>query len=601
MMTHATLPKDDPVSKPSASGAFWRDMVVDESRAAEIARIHALPDAVARLLALRGLAPDQIAGFLDPKLRTSLPDPMQFQDMRKGAERLVAAIQAGETVAVFGDYDVDGATSSALLLRYFRSLGLAPLVHIPDRMKEGYGPNAAAFDALQAQGATLVMTVDCGTLAFEPLAHARAAGLDVMVVDHHQAAPNLPDAVAVINPNRLDECGACRQLAAVGVCFLLLIAVQRLLEEAGYFVDRPKPDLLALLDIVAVGTVCDVVPLTELNRSFVHQGLKILSRTSNPGLQALRQVAGVADKPLQASHLGFALGPRINAGGRVGRASAGVELLMADDPLRATELAKELDGYNAERRAIEAGMVEQALAQAEAELAAGEEGAMMIVASNGWHEGIIGIVASRLKEKYHRPAMVISLAQGGMGKGSGRSVPGFDMGAAVISAVSEGLLMKGGGHHMAAGFSVDPNQLAAFRDFMNRRYQQADCHSNTQEYQVDTRLRASGMTLEFLHQLSKLAPFGTANSQPLIMLPGVRLLKSSIVGNGHVKTLWVDASISHAALPGITFGAADSQLGQKLLAHPKRIWDILVTAEIDHWQGQERVNMMLKDARIVPS
>ena len=623
----------------SASGAAWQLVEVDERAAAGMAQQHGLPDIIARLLVQRGIPSAQVEDFLNPRLKTSLPDPMGFHDMRTGAERLVTAIMTGEAVAIFGDYDVDGATSSALLARYLRALGQDPIVYIPDRMKEGYGPNSTAFDTLKAQGASLVITVDCGTLAFESLQHAHDIGLDVMVVDHHQAEAQLPTALAVINPNRLDESGQCRQLAAVGVCYLLLIATQRLLTQkttppacggvreqgsrtggelpsdgsndgsvsdaippltsppqAGG-IDSP-PDLLQLLDLVAIGTVCDVVPLTELNRALVAQGLKVLNKTDNAGITALRSIAGVMDKPLQASHLGFALGPRINAGGRVGRASAGVELLTCDDPVQAKQLAEELDRYNAERRAIESQMAEEAMAQAEAEVAAGSDASVIIVANPGWHQGIIGIVASRLKEKFHRPAIVISTEQESIGKGSCRSVAGFDMGAAIISAQSEGLLMKGGGHSMAAGFSIDPARLEAFKAFMHARYQAAECHTDNPEKQVDAVLRASGVTIDLVNMLDKLAPFGSGNPEPLLMLKGVRLLKSSIVGNGHVKSLWVDGAIRHQALSGITFRAEDTQLGQQLLRHPQTIWDILVTLEINHWQGQERVNVMVKDGVI---
>lgn len=582
----------------SSSGASWMMQPCDEFTATHVAQKYNLPILIAQLLLQRNISDAHIAEFLDPRIKTSMPNPFQFQDMREGAERIVSAIVAGETIAIFGDYDVDGATSSALLYRYLRELGNAPLLYIPDRAKEGYGPNSAAFDTLKMQGASLIITVDCGTLAFEPLKHAYDQGLDVVVVDHHQAEARLPEAIAVINPNRLDECGDCRQLAAVGVCFLLLVAVQKLLEEDGYFISQKKPDLLSLLDIVAIGTVCDVVPLTGLNRSFVSQGLKLLNSSQKAGILALREVAGVMDKPLSASHIGFALGPRINAGGRVGRSSTGVELLTTDDTIKAKKLAEELNQYNAERRAIESHMAEEAMAQASAAVSSGEEQSVIIAVDRSWHQGIIGIVASRLKEAFHRPAIVISLEEEGYGKGSCRSVAGFDMGAAIISAQSEGLLLKGGGHAMAAGFSILPEKIDSFRSFINARYSTANCHSAAPEHRVEAAIRASGVTLELAEIMEKLAPFGTANPEPLIMLQKARLLKSSIVGTDHVKTLWVDESIHHPALGGISFRAVETQLGQHLLEHVGRIWNVLVTIEIDHWQGQKRVNMMVKDAAL---
>src|SRR5215469_1432375 len=415
----------------SLLGRRWRARGGDDREGLAIAQRLALPEIVGRLLASRGVAPEGAESFLKPTLRELLPDPSRFRDMDKAADRLAHAVQTGEPIAVFGDYDVDGATSSALLARFFAAAGHPLKIYIPDRMKEGYGPNLPALLALKEQGVRIVITVDCGITAFEPLAAAEAAGLEVIVVDHHVAEPRLPAALAVINPNRLDEAKGHGQLAAVGVTFLLVVAVNRALRQAGWYGEaRAEPDLKRWLDLVALGTVCDVVPLTGLNRALVAQGLKVMARRGNPGLVALADVARLSEPP-GCYHAGFLLGPRVNAGGRVGEAGLGARLLTTEDEIEARELAQRLDGHNAERRQIEELVQAAAIAQVEARLAPG----LVFAAASGWHAGVIGIVASRLKERYGRPACVVALDEdGAIGKGSGRSISGIDLGSAVIAA-----------------------------------------------------------------------------------------------------------------------------------------------------------------------
>src|SRR5712691_2751159 len=449
----------------SLCGRRWRMPGDADGEAAVIAERLQLPEIVARLLATRGIALAEAPSFLAPRLRELLPDPAHLRDMVPAVERLVRAVQGGERIVVFGDYDVDGATSAALLLRFFAAVGGHASVYVPDRLREGYGPNAPALLRLKAEGADVAVTVDCGATAHEPLMAAAEAGLDVIVVDHHVTEPLLPRALALINPNRLDDDSPHGALAAVGVAFLLVVALNRALREAGWYTARAEPDLLQWLDLVALGTVCDVVPLTGINRALVAQGLKVARGLGNPGLKALAAVGGVTE-PLDAYHLGFLLGPRVNAGGRVGAADLGARLLATDDPALAAELAHRLDGYNIERREIEAQTLQAAVAMVEA---APQSPALVFAAAEGWHPGVIGIVAARLRERYERPACVVALdskSAGGIGRGSGRSVPGVALGPAVIAARQAGLLVNGGGHAMAAGFTVAAAQIEPLRQFL---------------------------------------------------------------------------------------------------------------------------------------
>ena len=452
----------------SLAGRRWVRRSADERTVLTLQQRLGVSDIVARVLAGREIGVEDAADFLSPTLRAALPDPGHLLDMDKAVARLVAAVEAGERVVVFGDYDVDGATSSALLVRYFRALGVEIGVYIPDRVAEGYGPNAAALERLAGEGVNVVVTVDCGITAHDPLAAGQAAGLDVIVVDHHVAEPRLPVAAAVVNPNRLDDPSPHGQLAAVGVTFLLLVALNRALREAGRFAGGGEPDLLGLLDLVALGTVCDVVPLTGVNRALVAQGLKVMARRQNVGLTALADVARMDQAP-GVYHAGFLLGPRLNAGGRVGEAGMGWALLTTEDMTAARAMAQRLDGFNTERQALEAAVLADALARVEA---AGGDAPVVTVAGEGWHPGVIGIVASRLVERLGRPVCVVAVNDG-VGKGSGRSISGVDLGSAVIAARQKELLVNGGGHKMAAGFTVEPGKLDLLAAFLEERLAEA--------------------------------------------------------------------------------------------------------------------------------
>jgi len=573
----------------SIGGRRWRGRPGDERTALALAQRLGVPDVVGRVLAARGVEVEDAEGFLEPTLREYLPDPSHLLDMDPAAARIAAAIRRGEEVCVFGDYDVDGATSSALLKRFFDAVGGRLRVYIPDRMREGYGPNAAALERLAADGVRLLITVDCGTTAFEPLAAGVASGLEVIVVDHHQAEPQLPAGCLVVNPNRLDEASPHRTLAAVGLTFLLLVAVNRALREAGHYGAGPAPDLLRWLDMVALGTVCDVVALKGLNRVFVSQGLKVLAERGNLGLRALADIAGMDGRP-GAFHLGFVLGPRINAGGRVGQADLGARLLTTADEMEAVAIAQTLDRLNAERRAIESGVLEAAMAEAEGK----RQEALILVAGHGWHEGVIGIVAGRLKDRFRRPAFVLSLGDG-IAKGSGRSVPGVDLGAAVTAARQAGLLLNGGGHAMAAGLTVAEAQVGALEAFLTARIAPALAETPAADtLQLDGALAVRGATRELYDLLERAGPYGAGHPEPRFAVPSARVVRADVVGGEHVRAILSGAD--GGRLKGIAFRAGDSGLGLALLRSGGRPLHLAGKLRADDWQGRNSVQLTIEDA-----
>ena len=552
-------------------------------------------DLVDQLLLARGVEPADLARHRAPTLRDFLPDPSVFADMDKGATRLADAVEARENIAIFGDYDVDGATSAALLTLLLRRLGTDPMIYIPDRLMEGYGPSGKALVELKDKGATLAITVDCGAQAFDALAEAASAGLDVIVCDHHLCSTTLPTTVAMINPNRLDESveGAAHgHLAAVGMAFLLGVALLRELRKRGRFVNgNAEPKILDLIDIVALGTVADVAKLRTLNRAFVTQGLKVMAERRNIGLAALADVARLVKSPTSRD-LGFALGPRINAGGRVGKSDLGVRLLTATDPEEARIIAAELDRLNEERRAIEQivtdAAADQALAQADAPL--------VIVSGTGWHPGVVGIVASRLKEKYHRPAIVIAVDDEGVGKGSGRSISGVDLGAAILAAKDHGLLVAGGGHAMAAGVTVAPGGIEPLRIFLNDRLATTiEAARGDRALTLDALLSPGGVAGPLCDQLDASGPYGAGWPAPRCAAGPARLLRTSIVGNGHVRG--IASGDDGKSFKWIAFRAVDTPLGQALLSSaPDTRWWLAGTIKRDEWQGGNAAEMHVEDA-----
>ena len=575
----------------SLLGKRWRERSGDDRMGLALAQRLDLPEIVGRILARRGVDIEQAPRFLAPTLRDFLPDPLILKDMEAAVARLKRAIENGETIAIFGDYDVDGATSAALLRRFFEAAGGRVVVYIPDRKIEGYGPNAPALLKLKREGAAVVVTVDCGATAHAPLAAAMEAGLDMVVVDHHVGEPQLPQALAVINPNRIDESNNLGNLAAVGVAFLFAVALNRELRRSGWYKTRPEPDLLASLDLVALGTVCDVVLLTGLNRALVAQGLKVLQARGNTGLAALADMAGIGER-LDAYHAGFILGPRVNAGGRIGKSDLGVRLLSTSDEVEARGIAAELDRLNAERREIEARVLEQAIAQVER----GDKRAPLIfVASEGWHGGVIGIVASRLKDRYNRPAMVAAI-ENGVAKGSGRSMPGVAMGTMVIAARQAGLLVNGGGHAMAAGFTAESSKLDALRDFLSARVKDALGDAEpVPELGIDGALSAHAATPELAAILEKLAPFGTGNSEPRFALPNLRVLRADVAGESHLRLILGDGA-GNARLKAIAFRALENGIGPALLKAQGQGFHFAGHLRANNWQGREEVQLVVDDA-----
>lgn len=560
----------------------------------ELGNAPSLGDNIVRQLLLsRGVAPQDIDRHLTPTLRNFLPDPSLFRDMDTAADRIAQAVLSGEKITIYGDYDVDGATSSALLIRLLRDLGVEAGYYIPDRLLEGYGPSGEALVKLGKEGSSLIVTVDCGAMAHEALGMAHDAGIDVIVVDHHKCSPDLPKTVALVNPNRLDEedeAASHGHLAAVGVAFLLAIAVVRTLRNRSYFENRNEPDLLALLDVVALGTVADVAALHGLNRAFVAQGLKVMAKRDNIGMAALIDASRLKRAPA-CSDLGFALGPRINAGGRVGESTLGVRLLTTRDPDEAREIAAQLSALNDERRAIEAAVQEAA----EEQLAAQHNRAVHLVAGEGWHPGVIGIVAGRIKEKTGKPSLVIAL-DGQTGKGSGRSITGVDLGAAIIRARSEGMLVAGGGHAMAAGLTVDSDQIERFADWLDSTLEgQVARATASREMALDLSVAPGGLTPELVNSLEEAGPYGVGWPGPRIAVGPVRLVKCDIVGTDHVRL--IAAGDDGKSFKGIAFRAAESEMGQALLhaSQGRKLW-LAGRVKIDDWGSRPQAELHLEDA-----
>jgi len=581
----------------SLTGRAWVSRLADDRLALAISQREGLPEIIGRVLAGRGIAPDDVTAYLSPSLKTLLPDPSVLRDMDRAAARVAAAIMAGEKIAVFGDYDVDGATSSALLQRFFRTIGSDLRIYIPDRIREGYGPNAPALMTLRDEGIKLIITVDCGTMAHRVLGVAVDAGLEIVVIDHHQAEPALPPAFALVNPNRLDDTSGLGTLAAVGVAFLFLVAVNRELRQGGWYETHDEPDLLSLLDLVALGTVCDVVPLVGLNRAFVTQGLRVMAKRGNIGLAALGDVARLDVKPA-AYHLGFLLGPRVNAGGRVGRSDLGARLLTTGDKSEAAAIALELDVLNKERQAIEAEVLESAMKQLDLlqeSTRLNTSPPVVFACGKGWHPGVIGIVAARLKERYDRPAVVIAFDAKGEGKGSGRSIQGVDLGRAVTAALEAGHLINGGGHAMAAGLTIAEDKFDDFAAFLTQRLSdEVSLASESKALRLDGVLSARGASRELYEMLERAGPYGSGNSEPRFAVPSLRVVYSSIVGKGHVRCTL--ASEDGSQLKGIAFRAAETPLGKALLDRGTGPLHVAGRLKPDDWQGRRGVQITIEDA-----
>lgn len=580
----------------SARGLVWRDRLDPGAAkvAAAISQRHSLPEILGRVLASRGVKLDEAATALDPTIRVLMPDPSTVRDMDKAAARLARAIADGEPIAIFGDYDVDGACSAALLARFLAAHGRSARIYIPDRMTEGYGPNREAIEMLVKEGARLIVTVDCGTTGVEPLAAARPLGAEVIVIDHHQAGELLPDVTAIVNPNRQDDLSNLGSLCAAGVVFMVLVATSRELRRRGFYgAACSPPDLLALVDLVGLATVCDVVPLVGLNRAYVTKGLQVMRQRRNTGLKALADAAGLAVAPTPY-HLGFVLGPRINAGGRIGNSALGARLLATEDELEAARIAVLLDKLNRERKAIEALMLEEAVAKAEHQLEADADLPVLLVAGDGWHKGVVGLVASRLTERFRRPSCVIAWEEAGVGTGSLRSIAGVDIGTAVREAVEAGHLLKGGGHAMAAGLTMARSQLEPLEAFLRRRLAATTTTARAAlSLAIDGVLTPAAVTDEFLALVERAGPYGQGNPQPRFAFPAHRVKFAKILGGAHVRCVLEAGDGSR--LDAVAFRAADQPVGALLLSSAGMPLHIAGNLRRDTWGGRDRRELMIED------
>ena len=576
----------------SLNDNLWKVLEADERRVELVSQRYGLPFIIAKIIALRDIPTEGIPDFLDPKIQNLLPNPYSLKDAEKASEKIAAAIIERQKIAIIGDYDVDGATSSALMALFLENCGLNPEVHIPER-EEGYGPGNAAFDRFAAQGVTLVITTDCGTSAHEPVAYANSKGIEVIVIDHHEAEAKLPSAYAIVNPKRLDEDKLrpdLRLLSAVGVVFLSIVGINKKLREAGFYKDKPEPNLLNWLDLVALGTVCDVVPLQGLNRAFVRQGLKVLAQRKNPGLKALIDKSGISSTP-DTFHLGYVLGPRINACGRVGDSQLGSRLLRMKENAQAEEIAEKMNKYNEERKEIESYVLLNAI-----EILEGtpQEYPMAFVAGKDWHQGVIGIVAGKLKERYNLPAFVLSIEDDEV-KGSARSVNGVDLGALIIAAKEKGILTKGGGHMMAAGFSLEETKIEEFKQFVGDYIREkVGDEKIAPVIEIDAALDLLGATTELSETLSLLEPYGAGNREPRLMLKNVRISRPKIVGSGHVSCFLTSGNGGN--LKAVAFRCADTQMGKSLLNSNGECFNIIGNIRVDNWQGRNSAQFIIEDA-----
>ena len=577
----------------SATGKLWHLKTPNEREVLGLAQKYNLPEIVTRLLVNRGVTLETASNYLKPTLKELLPDPSLLLDMDTSVERTIQAIEQSQQIVVYGDYDVDGATASALLRRYFQDIGYPIQLYIPDRIEEGYGANKEALESLYNQQQKLVLMVDSGTTAFEPLEHAHSLGLDVIVLDHHTAQPALPKAISVVNPNRLDQdlqsYTYLRYLCAAGVSFLFLVALQRNLRKRGWFDNKPEPDLRDYLDLVALGTVCDVMPIIGLNRAFVTQGLKVLKRRQNLGLSILSDITGI-NETISTYHLGFILGPRINAGGRVGKANLGSLLLTSNDKMEAQKIASSLNQFNLQRQEIEKQVLQEAIEQIE--MHSLHNHPVLLVASEGWHPGVIGIVASRLKERYNRPACVVSFDKE-IGKGSGRSITGVELGSAMHIAVHQALLEKGGGHAMAAGFTVHKNKYEEFHSFLNSHLGKK-IKEIKPTIKLDGYLSINAATSTLLETIQCLEPFGSGNASPKFAFHQIRITYIETVGENHLRCQLSDESGNR--LKAIAFRAKNTPLGNYLEETKSQWIQVAGTLKLDSWQGSTSVSLIIEDA-----
>ena len=574
----------------SVSGKNWLFKKFNSSDVTKFTENFSLTEIVAKLLSIRKKNIDDIALFLDPKIKNLLPNPLHLKDMKSAIERTYKSIIKSELIGIFGDYDVDGASSTALLARYFLSINQKIQTYIPNRQTEGYGPNNLGFNNLISNGAKIIFTVDCGTLSFGPINFAQKLNVDVIVLDHHQSDVKLPEACAIVNPNRYDDTSELNYLCAAGVCFVFLVALNKKLRDENWFKNNNinEPNILNSLDLVSLGTVCDVVPLIGLNRAIVKQGLKIIKKRSNLGLKTLYDLCNIESQPTTFD-LGFRLGPRINAGGRVGKASHGAELLISNDPKKTYQIALDLDKSNKERQAIELMLSEQI----NLEVKNYHNHPVLVMSGNNWHEGIIGIVASRIKEKYNKPTILISLKQN-IGKGSARSVVGFDIGSQIIKAVQCGILQKGGGHKMAGGFILKKENIPTFRDFLIKNYEKSNINSSAStNLYLDSIIAPSALNEVFFDEINCLAPFGSGNSEPKFVIENIKVISANIVGNNHIKL--VLSGKDGTVFKSLAWNAINTPLEPFLNNKNRKRINIAGKMHLNQWRGERKVEFMIED------
>ena len=577
----------------SVTGKNWILKKFDQEKIIYLKDNFSLDEITAKLLALRNIKKEDISSFLNPSIKNFLPNPNNLLDMEKSSLRTLEAIKNKEKIGVFGDYDVDGATSTALLGRYFDELKLAYEIYIPDRKTEGYGPSIKGFKELIEKNVKVIFTVDCGTLSFEAIDYAKSKDIDVIVLDHHQSEINLPKAYSVVNPNRLDDKSDLQYLCAAGVSFMFLVSINRELKLIDWFKNNSidEPNLINYLDLVSLGTVCDVVPLVGLNRAIVKQGLKILKAKKNLGLKTLLDICKIETNP-SIYHLGYILGPRINAGGRVGKCSHGANLLLNSNPKEVFKLATELDQYNKERQMLEKDLIKKILIESENKL----KDPVLILQGSNWHEGIIGIVAARLKDKFNKPAIIISI-NGDIGKASARSIVGFDIGSAIIAATQEKILLKGGGHKMAGGFSINISNIEKFKEFIFRKFKNINEDLTQQKpLLLDSKIAPSAINLEFYDKINVLSPFGSGNPEPRFIIENLKPANSKIVGDKHIKSVLIGAE--GTSIKTIAFNATDNELGAYLLKKNNNTFNIAGKLSLNEWRGQKNVEFIIDDISV---
>ena len=578
----------------SVVGKNWIQKEFDLDEIKFIKENFFLDEIVAKLLSIRKIKREEINFFLNPSIKNSLPNPYSLNDMQKAIDRTISCIVSNEKVGIFGDYDVDGATSTAILGNYFRSLNLPYEIYIPDRQKEGFGPNEKGFDYLIENGSKLIFTVDCGTLSYLPIEYANTKKIDVIVIDHHQSEINLPKAHSIVNPNRFDDRSDLNYLCAAGVCFMFLVALNKRLRENNWFINKSinEPDLLNFLDLVSLGTICDVVPLINLNRAFVNQGLKVVNQTKNLGLKTLIEISEIENN-LTSYHLGYVLGPRINAGGRVGKSTHGAKLLLNNDSKDAFKISSELNNYNKERQLLEKELLKDIM---DKDYGLTDEPVIVLHGEN-WHEGIIGIIAARIKEKYNKPTFIIS-TKSGLAKGSARSIYGFDIGTAVIAAVQNKILVRGGGHKMAAGFTLDTDKISEFKNFLIRKFKSININLESKKnIFYDTEISPSAINIDFYDKINVLSPFGSGNPEPKFVIKNVRPVNSKIVGEKHIKSVFEGSDSS--VFKTITFNCVDNELGSYLLKKNIKNFNILGKLSLNEWRGQKNVEFIIDDISVI--